>query len=256
MSTHTLYEFPLNERIRVFMRLEQLFQQLEHFMEGESVFDKRAAISTLLDILNIFSRNDIKSEVLKELDRQAKTLNYLASNKGIDSEQLTNIIDSVQSISKSLYQTNGKIGINVMESDLFKSISQRSTIPGGKCSFDLPEFHYWLEQDILTQQQDFDQWTQPFVSIKKALNLTLNFIRQSTKPTQELAEAGFFQLALDQSKPFQLLRIAIEQSTPCFAETSGGKHRFTIRFMKKSVGKQRPVQVVEDIPFLLTRCAF
>lgn len=238
------------------MRLEQLFQQLEHFMEGESVFDNRAAISTLLDILNIFSRNDIKSEVLKELDRQAKTLNYLASNKGIDPEQLTNIIDSVQRVSKSLYQTNGKIGINVMESDLFKSISQRSTIPGGMCSFDLPEFHYWLEQDILTQQQDLDQWTQPFVNIKKALNLTLNFIRQSTKPTQELAEAGFFQLALDQSKPFQLLRIAIEQSTPCFAETSGGKHRFTIRFMKKSEGKQRPTQVVEDIPFLLTRCAF
>jgi len=238
------------------MRLEQLFQQLEHFMEGESVFDKRAAISTLLDILNIFSRNDIKSEVLKELDRQAKTLNYLASNKGIDSEKLNSILDNVQGISKSLYQTTGKIGISVMESDLFKSISQRSTIPGGMCSFDLPEFHYWLEQDILTQQQDLDQWTQPFVNIKKALKLTLNFIRQSNKPTQELAEAGFFQLALDQSKPFQLLRIAIEPSYPCFAETSGGKHRFTIRFMNKSVGKQRPTQVVEDIPFTLTRCAF
>ncbi|MCK5829841.1 MAG: cell division protein ZapD [Methylococcales bacterium] len=256
MSKHIYYEFPLNERIRMFMRLEQLFQQLDHFMEGESVYDKRAAISALLDIINIFSRNDIKSEVLKELDRQAKTLNILASNDGIDSKKLSVILNNIQGISKRLYQANGKIGINLMESELFKSISQRSAIPGGMCSFDLPEFHYWLKQDVQTQQEDLDQWTQPFLNTKKAIQLTLNFIRHSNQPTEEEAEAGFFQLALDQSKPFQLLRIAIQPSYPCFAETSGGKHRFTIRFMNKSVGKQRPTQVVETIPFLLTRCAF
>ncbi|MCK5478264.1 MAG: cell division protein ZapD, partial [Methylococcales bacterium] len=142
MNTHTVYEFPLNERIRVFIRLEQLFLQLHHFMKGTAVFDKRAAITVLLDILMIFSRNDLKSELLKELDRHSKTLNQIANSQGVDTKKLHQILDDLNIISKRLYDANGKIGINVMESDLFKSISQRSSIPGGTCSFDLPAFHY------------------------------------------------------------------------------------------------------------------
>ena len=256
MSTHTFYEFPLNERIRVFMRLEQLFQQFEHFVEGATIFDKRAAISALLDIMKIFNRNDLKSEILKELDRQSKTLSDLLSNKEIDSEKLDRFIKSVNGLSKNLYKTNGKISIKIMESGLFKSISQRSSIPGGMCSFDLPEYHYWLEQGHHVQQQDLKQWIEPFVGIRNALKFILNFIRQSSTATQEIAETGFFQSGLEQAKPFQLLRVAIETSSPCFAEISGGKQRFTIRFMSKSPNKVRPSQVGDNISFSLTRCAF
>lgn len=256
MNTHTVYEFPLNERIRVFIRLEQLFLQLHHFMKGVTVFDKRAAITVLLDILMIFSRNDLKSELLKELDRHSKTLNQIANSQGVDTTKLHQILEDLNIISKRLYEANGKIGINVMDSDLFKSISQRSSIPGGTCSFDLPAFHYWLEQDKTTQQEDLTHWTTPFNNINSAINLILNFIRQSSIPTQELAEAGFFQLSLEKTQPFQLLRVSIEHSSPCFAEISGGKHRFTIRLMSPSSDNSRPRQISDDIPFLLTRCVF
>ncbi len=256
MKTHTVYEFPLNERIRVFIRLEQLFLQLHHFMKGTTVFDQRAAITVLLDILMIFSRNDLKSELLKELDRHSKTLNQIANSQDVDTTKLHQILDDLNVISKRLYEANGKIGINVMESELFKSISQRSSIPGGTCSFDLPAFHYWLEQDNISRQEDLAHWTKPFNDISSAINLILNFIRQSSIPTQELAEAGFFQLSLDKSQPFQLLRVSIEHSFPCFAEISGGKHRFTIRLMGSSSDNNRPRQISDDIPFQLTRCVF
>ncbi len=173
MNTQIVYEFPLNERIRVFMRLEQLFQQLSHFMLGASVFDKRAAISVLLDILTIFSRSDLKSELIKELDRHTKVLNQLAHNHGVDDEKLQEILAELNQASRNLYSANGKIGISVMESDLFQSISQRNSIPGGSCSFDLPAFHYWLEQDELEQQKDLERWTQPFVDIRVAIDLIL-----------------------------------------------------------------------------------
>lgn len=256
MSTHTFYEFPLNERIRVFMRLEQLFQQLDHFISGTSLFDRRAAVSVLLDILMIFHRNDLKSEVLKELERHTKTLTHLTSNDEIDSDKLKTTLDSIKEKSKQLYLANGKAGAKLLESELFKSISQRSTIPGGMCSFDLPEFHYWLEQESTAQQRDLDQWVEPFADIRDAIRLILDFIRQSSIATEEQATAGFFQLSLDQSKPYQFIRIGIENSYACFAETSGGRHRFSIRFMKKPPEDVRPSQVSQDIPFSLTLCAF
>lgn len=238
------------------MRLEQLFQQLDHFTMGTSIYDKRAAISVLLDILLIFSRYDLKSEVIKELDRHANTLNQIANSQGIDRGKLDQTLDELNTTSKKLYSINGKIGSNVMKSDLFQSISQRNAIPGGSCSFDLPAFHCWLKQSSDIQKNDLVKWTEPLASIRTAISLILNFIRQSNTPTEERAIAGFFQLALDQSKPFQLLVVSIEHSFPCFAEISGGKHRFSIRLMNPSTDSERPSQTTEDIPFLLTRCVF
>lgn len=257
MNTDIVYEFPLNERIRIFIRLELLFNQLSHFLEGNTEFDRRAAIDSLLDILTIFSRNDLKSEILKELDRHGKVLNQLANTEGVDTEKLIDILAELNQISKSLYADNGKIGIKVMESDLFQSISQRSSIPGGgTCSFDLPAFHYWLGQDEEVQSMALDQWTKPFADIRKAIDLIMGFIRQSTRPVAKMAPAGFFQLPLDKSLPLQLLRINVACDIPCFAEISGGKHRFTIRFMVPSIDGSRPTQTPDNIPFLLTCCQF
>ena len=225
-------------------------------MAGSSVFDKRAAISVLLDILTIFSRSDLKSELIKELDRHTKVLNQLLDSESVDTNKLNNILIELNQASRNLYSANGKIGIRVMESDLFQSISQRNTIPGGSCSFDLPAFHYWLEQDQQEQQKDLERWTQPFANIKTAINLILGFIRESSVPSQEIASAGFFQLALDKNHPVQLLRVGVATNLHCFAEISGGKHRFSVRFMKPSSDENRPSQITDDIPFLLTRCMF
>ena len=256
MTTAITYEFPLNERIRVFIRLEQLFQQFNHFSKGSTVADKRAAIVVLLDIMSIFRRNDLKSEILKELDRNAKTLNKIANNEGVDTDKLQGILTELSLISKKLYALTGKVGINVMESDLFQSITQRSTIPGGTCSFDLPEYHYWLEQSDEVRNKDLQLWSSPFEDIRIAIDLILNFIRNSNAPTSEVAQAGFFQFSLDRFQPYQLLNICVDKSITCFAEISGGKHRCTIRFMTPASEDKRSAQTTDDVPFLLTCCIF
>lgn len=255
MNSHTIYEFPLNERVRVFMRLEQSFQQLNHFMAGVSVFDKRAAISTLLDILTILGRSDLKSELIKELDRHAKVLGQLANTQGVDGHKLQEILADINLASRNLYSHSGKIGSKVLESDLFQSIAKRNSIEAGSCSFDLPAFHYWLEQDEAAQQEDLERWTLPFAEIRGAIDMILGFIRLSNVPTQHVALSGFFQSTMDKAHTAQLLRVSVPASVHCFAEISGGKHRFSIRFMHPSTDELRPTQTQDDIPFSLTCCA-
>ncbi len=256
VTTCITYEFPLNERIRMFIRIEQLFIQLQHFLGGNTVSDKRAAIKTLMDLLAIFSRNDLKSEIIKEIDRHAKAFSLMTNSENVDAEKLGNILNSLDRMSKKLYATNGKIGMNALQSDLFQSISQRSSIPGGTCSFDLPAFHYWLEQDNKQLRNDLEDWTQPFDDIRNAIGMLLDFIRKSGQPRKEVAEAGFFQLALDSNQVYQMLLISLDKGLPYFAETSGGKHRFTIRIMSPAVDGGRPSQTPANVPFLLTCCAF
>lgn len=251
MKTFISYEFPLNERIRIFIRLEQLFQQFNHHLQGASVFDKRTAISVLLDIVAIFKRNDLKSEVLKEFDRYINALkNGQNSNLIHTSERLPQLSE----ISQKLYATTGRVGNHLIENELFQSIVQRSSIPGGTCSFDLPEFHFWLMQDNAVSFEDLIQWSRPFMDIFSAIKLMLNFIRESHTITEEIAPTGFFQITLDSNLPHQLLRVDVEKIQPYFVEISGGKHRCTIRFMQPPHNKQRPKQCVENVPFILTSC--
>lgn len=256
MNDPVIYEFPLNERIRVFIRLEQLFQEYSHFAAGPTIHDKRAAINVLLDIMSIFRRNDLKSELLKELDRHSKILSKYVDSANVDTQQLQSILDNISQISKKLYATSGKIGLDIMESDLFQSIAQRSSIPGGTCSFDLPEYHYWLEQDENTRAKDLEKWGAPFNDIRAGIGLIMDFIRTSNAPSEEVAEAGFFQIALDKNLPYQLIKVSLDRSLPCFAEISGGKHRCTIRFLVPSADSQRPTQSPDNIPFSLMRCLF
>lgn len=254
LSDSIIYEFPLNERIRLFMRLEQLFQQLDHFMEGSSVWDSRAVIATLLDIVALFSRNDLKSETLKELDRHCAVLSRMArGQQEVDYAKLDRILSSLESLSRDIYDTPGKIGLSLLEKDLFKSISQRSSIPGSTCSFDLPAYHYWLQLGDEPRKRDLQEWVQPFRLIRSAIDILLHFIRTCAAPVDEVARGGFFQKTLDHTLPYQLLRVAVHRSEPCFAEISGGKHRFTVRFMIPDP-TQRPAQCGHDVSFRLTCC--
>jgi cell division protein ZapD len=252
----TTYEFPLNERMRVFMRLEHLFTQLRHFLAGNTCSDKRAVMMTLIDVLSIFSRNNLKSELLIEIERLYRLLSSGSNSLEVGGEKRQQMLKQLEETKNNLYASSGKVGAKLISNNLFQSVSQRSAIPGGSCSFDLPAFHYWLAQDESVQMKELDEWTQPFLEIHDAIELVLNFIRESSAATEEVAKAGFFQLSLplDANESVQLLRVEVPKSTPCFAEISGGKHRFTVRFMSLGVDSERPSQTHRDIAFTLTRC--
>ncbi|OQK15972.1 cell division protein ZapD [Methyloprofundus sedimenti] len=242
--------------MRVFIRLEQLFLQLDHFIAGSGIWDKKATINTLVEILQVLSRHDLKAETLKELERHSNRLNQLSNHEGVDTKMLRKILDDLDSTSKILYATNGKIDISSMKSDLFQTICQRSNIPGGTCSFDLPSYHYWLEQEKELQNKDLNMWISIFSPIRTAVDLILNFIRLSSDTTNEIAHQGFYQATLDQTQPYQIVIIKVLRNTPYFVEISGGKHRFTTRFMSSSSGNVRPKQADKDVNFLLSYCIF
>ncbi len=255
MDTQTSYEFPLNERIRVFMRLEQLFIELKHFLTGTTILDKRAVMGTLLNISMIFSRNNIKSELLKESERLSNILNKTINNADVNDSELSDMLAELAKSKTMLHAYNEKIGASLAKNYLFQSFSQRSTIPGGTCSFDLPAYHYWLAQTEEKQTQELKEWTKPFLDMYYAIELILDLIRKNGVSEQKVAAKGFFQLTLNSNEICQLLQVQIPQNSRCFAEVSGGRHRFTVRFMRfSSEDGERPTQYSTDMPFSLSCC--
>ena len=254
VQNHIIYEQPLNERVRTFLRLEHLFQITMHHMQHDTEYDSRATVSGLLYIVDLLSRSDIRADLIKELERHATTLNSLSANPNVDQDRLRNILDKILTLLESLKKTSYQPGLNIRQDEFITSIKQRSIIPGGSCNFDLPNYHYWLHKPFNARINDMDHWQNDLLLIYDSLKLALHMIRSSATPVQERAMAGFFQKPIESNIVCQLIRVYIPSEKQYYPEISGGKHRFTIRFLEQPSTKSRPVQVQEDVDFELHCC--
>ena len=255
VSKSILYEQPLNERVRTFLRLESLFKQAAHHVKRGTEWDSRATLSCILEMLTVFGNTNLKSEVLKELERHASNLKRLEKNPGIDHRQLTSLLESITERMDKLHRINGQIAGELKNSEFLTSIRQRGAIPGGTCDFDLPSYHYWLQQPARKRTDDLFRWLDTFDVIGQAIQLIIRLTRDSAELKPAIAESGVYQQTLDANLPFQLIRIALPATAPYYAELSGGRHRFTARFLEFSILEDRARQTSQDVKFELACCA-
>jgi cell division protein ZapD len=255
VSTQLIFEHPLNERVRTFMRLEHLFEKFDQFADQDSEWATRAAVEALLDILAITARSDIKAELLKEIDRNLSTLVRIGKQPGVDPSALQHVISQLEHAAGAIHELIGAIGADAREDDFLKAVSQRSSIPGGACSFDLPFYHHFLIQPAEMRRERLRGWMSGLMPVSSAVRLVLSLARTSATPRRMTAHTGFFQEALDVQAPAQLVRVGLDPALEVFPEISGHKNRFSIRFLQAN-GGGRPPQIREDLDFSLTCCVF
>ncbi|NNE37259.1 MAG: cell division protein ZapD [Gammaproteobacteria bacterium] len=254
MNSEIIYEQPLNERIRTFLRLSHLFRLNEHFMSGHTEWDIRSVVDSLLDINDLIGRTDIKNEIIKELERHSSTLNALKKNPGVDRSRLDLILGDISENIEELRDQNCQPGLALRQDELINSVKQRNAILGGSCNFDIPAYHHWLNSPPEQLKTKLIVFQQDIRVIKRSIFLIINLIRNSSNPTIEVAEKGFFQKSIEQNIGCQLIRIILPHDSLYFPEISAGKHRFTIRFMVQDETAERPVQAESDLEFQLHCC--
>jgi cell division protein ZapD len=249
VADYIAYEQPLNERVRTFLRLEHLFDTEDHYLLNSSEWDSRVSVSLLLDIIDMLARSDVKTELIKELERHALTLSGLKKNPGVDLQRLVLILDDINRYLEILRNSGYQPGQTLRQDELVMSIKQRSSIPGGSCNFDLPAYHYWLQKPTAERNNDLDNWREDLLVIKNCIRLSLNMIRNSANPVIEKAVNGFFQKAIETNVSCQMIRVILPAESIFFPEISGGRHRFTVRFLEQSSTNERPVQTKSTVEF-------
>ncbi len=246
------YEYPLSERVRTFLRLEDLFDRVEHFLHKNEHFDHHVALLSIFEILDVSGRADLKSDLLQELERQKQTLESLRGNPEISESALDNVLSQIDQASSKLLQTSGKIGQELRENDWLMSIRQRTNIPGGVCEFDLPSYHYWLQQHPDQHRRDLQTWLAPFLPIRAAIAIVLKILRESGKTTAQLAHQGVYQQMMA-GRVAQMVRIRLKRENHFVPEISANKYALNIRFTTQE-GVQRPRPAETDVEFELTFC--
>ena len=256
MDTESLvtYEQPLNERIRTLLRLEQLSNQLTASLQRQTIWDNRNTFCNLVDTLEILGRTDLKTEIIKELERHQQTLSRLLNSKEVDQVRLDTILGKLEECRHYLHQSAHPLGQSLRQIELLNSLAQKASIVGSICSFDLPVYQHWLQRPAEQRQAQLLDWFGTLKPVTHAVRLLLEIIRESTTLQTKTAESGFYQQTLDNNIPYQLLRVSIPADAKSYPEISAGKHRFTVRFMVPRL-QERALQTNEDIEFLLACCA-
>lgn len=250
-----VFEQPLNERIRTFLRLEFLFGQYEHHRADPSSLGTRARLHALLDILTVLGRSDLKKDILKDLNDQQAVLLRLANRPGVDNSRLQTVLKEITVGINGLQQLATQFASTALrDNEFLMSIHNRSSIPGGTCAFDLPAYHHWLAQPAEKQQRDLDTWFADLVPFAQAILLNLRLLRGSVAVTDAVAPGGTYVHAPQSA--CSLLRVFVPREESVYPEISAGSHRFTLRFMQLRDVNQRAAQAHRDIAFRLQCCAF
>jgi cell division protein ZapD len=244
------YEYPLSERIRTLLRLEDLYERLDYFLDKHEALQHHVALLLLFEIHEVASRADLKADLLQELERQKQSLEALRGNPEISEQALENVLRQIDQSSSRLYQFSGKIGQDLRENEWLMSIKQRTNIPGGICEFDLPSYHYWLHLPLDQQRKDLEGWLAPFLLIRDAMDIVLRILRSSGKSSMQVAHQGLYQQTMT-GRLAQMVGVRLASDRPYVPEISANKHALNIRFTTQE-GMQRPKAAETDVEFELT----
>lgn len=248
-----LYEYPFNESIRTMLRLEHLFDRLGQLMAREAAVDHHYALSTIFEIMDVAARADLKSDLLKDLERQRSLMNGYRGNPAISEEVLNEVVGKIDHAFNGLNQLQGKAGHLLTSNEWLMSIRSRISIPGGTCEFDLPAYYAWQQHTAQKRRADLLHWAESLMPLAEALNVLLGLLRDSGLAQKVVATGGQFQQTLPAGRSYQLLRLRINPDLQLVPEISGHRLMVSVRFMQQD-NEGRLKQRHADTTFELTLC--
>jgi cell division protein ZapD len=249
-----LYEYPFNERIRTYLRLEHLFRRLGELVPAESPLSHHYALVTIFEIMDVAARADLKADVMRDLDKHKNVFNSYRGNPAIAEAVLDQVVGQLERSFATLNGLTGKAGQALTENEWLMSIRSRASIPGGTCEFDLPAYFAWQHRSAASRRADLERWSSTLSPLAESIYLLLKLLREADVPYKVMATGGQFQQNLPQGRSFQLLRLRIDPRLGVIPEISGNRLMVSVRMMRHEAD-DRLHPSNDDAAFELTLCA-
>lgn len=249
--SEAIFEFPLKEKVRNYLRVEQLLGQLKSIAKADSAQLQLVFFEQLFELLDLIERLDLRSDMNKDLDAHEKNLIYWSQHPKIDSNALDQALKTVITLKQKL-KSDRRFGSSLKEDKLLNSIRQRFSIPGGACCFDLPNLHFWLQQPMNKRQAEISQWLDSLMLLDDTITVSLSFIRERGRFHAVSAENGFYQGAAEDKN--ELIRIKCRVDEGYYPTLSGNKYRYALRFLWFSPKENQNNSVESNVQFKLAAC--
>jgi len=234
------FEYPLNEKIRSYLRFEYLFLQIKKTITFTDESDMTAFFKAFFELLELSERCDIRHDLIKDLRLLSEQMNSWLKVAEVDYQAVSELITEIDGLIEAL--ANMPKQLHYFKNNRFlTSLKQRFSIPSGCCTFDLPQFHFWLATDLEKRQQDSRKWFGHFASLEQALSLFLKIKRSQGVSAELTASNGFYQGEVENCS---FVIIKVKKSQAVYPMISGHKNRYSIRFMNADAVNQRSDHVL------------
>ena len=259
MAKTLTYEQPTDELIRVCLRLELLFSQLDEAHGQHTTFwQTRHVIEALLEILAVVDRADLKNRFTQTLSNYGVFFSSLDSNPHVNQSSLEALLFDIDQCIDGLHAEPSKIGQSLRERPFLNQIRQHASSSGGLIPFNTPAFHLWLHQSPTIRNQDCQRWVDSLALLRSTVTTILKITRSSKRTSKEVAKNGYFQVTFDPNHqaPLNLIQVIMDDSQTFYPRISVNKHRVSIYFYQLGPLDDRHEIHAEDhdIPFTLSCC--
>ncbi|KJY83614.1 cell division protein ZapD [Vibrio galatheae] len=245
MTTH-YFEHPLNEKTRIYLRVEALLNQLDVAAKFSDDMQHLLFYRSLFDLLEIFEQIQLKSELAKDIEKQRLAYRSWLNFEGVNQDMLQHVLYEIDAVHSDLMGAE-RFGQSLKEDRFLSAIRQRFNLPGGSCCFDLPALHHWLHLPLENKQADAKKWQSTLQPLSQALKLWLKLTRETGHFRTIQASSGFYQSDADDAN---ILRLEIPMKYGVYPMISGHKNRFAIKFIEFESGQAS----VANIEFKLAVC--
>ncbi|MBY6187785.1 cell division protein ZapD [Marinobacter hydrocarbonoclasticus] len=229
-----VYEQPLNEKIRNYLRIETVAAQVDAHSQFNHPGAELAFFRSLFELIELMERADLRSDILKDLERHQGQIALWRQSDSVDQTQL----DALETQFKALHQrlhSQSRPGQQLKTDRFLGALRQRMNIPGGYGNFDLPQLHYWQAQPADEKVQEASQWRKELAPMVDSIRLLLTMLRETARWGDQMAMNGCYQETCEQG--LELLRVQIKQEYGVYPTISAHRHRFTIHLINYESGK-------------------
>ena len=221
------YEFPLNERIRKFLRIEEIFKRMEVQMSVKKEFSELSCFNTFFDIMATASRADLKVELIQEIEKQRfKLKSKIKTKKNIKT------ITDLNRIRIKLEKIKVVTGFNFGGDKFLHELKTRSDSPYGIVTTDFPEFQFWLQGTSFVERKAyFKDKVNDFAGIKIAITYLMELLRSNVEIINSMeTQTGTIQYKLNPLLRNDLVIIILPSSSKCFPSISSNNFAVNVHF--------------------------
>lgn len=253
--TDNIYEHPFGERIKLLLRLEIIFAQAIEHKSARDQYETQMCLDALFALLNLTNRYELRSVMLKELERIGGLLQHLKKSQKVSMGRVEKTLADLAHCKTILHSLDSKHIDRLRNIEFLNAIKLRNIHETGSYLFEIPELQHWLLQNAEHRAEKIEQWLNDFTPFKTTIDFLLQLVRDSAKADTCTAAGGIYiKTAESKAQTNKLLRIIVDERHDVYPSVSGDGYRFVVRFMEHKQADTRALQTKKSIDFKLFSC--
>lgn len=235
-----VYEHPLNELVRSFLRIERLFAELDKALRFSE--DKNTILMLLCSIIRLLERPDLKAKLTNALHQQYLQLAGFSNNPDIEQDKLERMLERIDVKLKLLKSHHTLSALMPSSHELIKKYQTEMMSHGATALISEPMFCAWDQLTLEASTETLNEWRLQIDDLHATIKLALEIMRLS-QPFQSIScNSNFYSKSI--SFDYSLIRLKLPKGIQ--PEISAGKHHFAMRF-KEFLITSTGIKVVDAI---------